>query len=109
MTALEEIINKYSCRSFNITNFHGGNEFDKYKLKDFLHPALLHIYGRLEHVGPIEQSARTVKEISRSTINGIPYKRITILMVRSLLEGIIVVLTTFPSKLAFQIPSVQLP
>ena len=38
MTALVEIINKNDCRNFNMTDFHGDNEFDKSTLKDFLEP-----------------------------------------------------------------------
>ena len=98
MTALEKVQNKYSTRSFNITDYHGDNEFDKSALKDFLLPALIHIYGRNEHVGPIERATRTIKERARSTCNGTPYKRITILMVRSLIEAIVEMLNAFPSK-----------
>ena len=79
ITALEKVQNKYTCRSFIITDYHGDNEFDKSSLKDFLEPALLHIYGKLEHVGTIERSTRTIKERSRSVCNGIPYKYITII------------------------------
>ena len=58
----------------------------------------MHIYGRGEHVPPIERSVRTIKERSRSTCSGLPFKRITILMVRSLIEAITEVLDAFPSK-----------
>ena len=98
ITALEKVINKYTCRSFNVTDYHGDNEFDKEQLKDFLQPALLHIYGRKEHVGTIERSVRTVKERFRSTCQGTPFKRMTILMVRSLVEGIVEILNAFPSE-----------
>ena len=50
LTALEKIINTYTCRSFRITNYHGDNEFDKEAIRDFLEPAILHIYGREVHV-----------------------------------------------------------
>ena len=76
MTALNTIINKYNGRSFEIIDFHGDNEFNKAALKYFLQPALVHIYGKAEHVGPIERSIRTIKERCRSTCNEIPYKRI---------------------------------
>ena len=39
-----------------------------------------------------------MKERSRSTCSGLPYRRITILMVRSLIEAITEVLNAFPSK-----------
>ena len=67
MTALEGVINKYNCRGFTITDFHGDNEFNKSTLKEFLEPGLTHIYGREEHVPPIERSVRTMKERSRSS------------------------------------------
>ena len=98
ITALAKVQHKYISRGFNITDYHGDNEFDKSALKEFLEPALLHIYGRNEHVGPIERSIRTIKERGRSVCNGIPYKRITILMVRSLIEGITDTINAFPSE-----------
>ena len=58
----------------------------------------MHIYVREEHVPPIERSVRTVKEHSRSTCSGLPFKYINILMVRSLIEAITEVLNDFPSK-----------
>ena len=36
MTALEGVTNKCNGRSFNISDFHGDNDFDKTVLKDFL-------------------------------------------------------------------------
>ena len=98
ITALETVINKYSCRSLNICDYHGDNEFDRSALKDFLQPAAVHIYGKGEHCGPIERSVRTVKDRFRSTCSNVPYRRFTILMVRSLVEAIIEVLNAFPSK-----------
>ena len=98
MTALERVVNKYNGQSFNISDFHSNNEFDKAVLKDFLEPALVHIHGRAKHVPPIERSVRTVKERSRSTCDGIPFSRITILMVRSLIEDVLDILNAFPSK-----------
>ena len=58
----------------------------------------MHIYGRGDHVPHIERSVRTINERSRSTCSGLPFKRITILMVRSLIEAINEVLDAFPSK-----------
>ena len=59
---------------------------------------LLHIYGREEHVGFIERSVQTIKERFRSTCSAMPFLRITILMVRSLVEGITNALNAFPFK-----------
>ena len=95
---MESIINKYHSRSFKLTDFHGDSEFDKQKLKDFLEPGILHTYAREEHVGIIERSVRSIKERCRSTVHGVPYKRMTILMVRSLVEGVVGMMNAFPSK-----------
>ena len=35
MTALETVMNKYTCRSFKVTDYHADNEFDKQTLKNF--------------------------------------------------------------------------
>ena len=98
MTALDKVKNKYESRNFQITDCHADNEFDKSAMRDFLEPALLHIYARNEHVGIIERPTRTIKERTRSVCHNIPYRRITILMVRSLIEGIVDVMNAFPSE-----------
>jgi hypothetical protein len=54
IATLKKIIHKYTSRSFNITDYHGDPEFDKSELRNFLEPALLHIYTKNEHVGDIE-------------------------------------------------------
>ena len=97
MTTLNTIIDKYNRISFEIVDFHGDNIFDEAALKDFLQPILVHIYGKADHVGPIERSVCTVKESCRSTCNGIPHKRITTIMVRSLIAGIIDMINVFLS------------
>ena len=89
---------KYDARNFSISDYHADNEFDKAEIKDFLTPANMNIYARLEHVGDIERSTRTIKERCRATCHSIPYKRFTKLMVRSLIEGIVHIINSFPSK-----------
>ena len=54
MRGLDIVRNEYRCQSFEITDTHVDNEFDKESLKVFLYPAILHIYGRDEHMGIIE-------------------------------------------------------
>ena len=80
-TALAKVRNRYNSRGFTICDYYGDNEYDKSALREFIEPAILHVYGREEHVGPIERSIRTVKERYSSTCHEIPYKRITKLMV----------------------------
>ena len=74
------------------------SEFDKEKLKDLPEPGILYTYAREEHVGIIERSVRSIKERCRSTVHGMPYKRMTILMVKSLVEGVVGMMNAFPSK-----------
>ena len=59
----------------------------------------LECYAREEHVGVIERSTRQVKERSRSTCQGLPYKRYPELMVKELQAGIINGLNMFPKKM----------
>ena len=89
--------NTYKQRGFNITDVHGDNEFDIQALHDALRPATLHIYGRDEHVGPIERAVRTVKDRCRSVCSGLPYHTYTLLMVNSLVEYVLFWLNAFPT------------
>ena len=74
LKGLKSVINVYTKRGFNITDIHGDNEFDIEELKDRLHPANLHIYGKVEHVGTIERSIRTVKQRCRAQCHALPYR-----------------------------------
>ena len=98
IAGLKLIQKKYRTRGFSISEYHGDNEFDKSEIKDFLTPALVNIYARHEHVGEIERSTRTIKERCRATCRSIPFKRFTKLMLRSLIEGVVFMLNSFPSK-----------
>ena len=98
ITGLKVVKKKYDARNFCISEYHADNEFDKAEIKDFLTPAIMNIYARLEHVGDIERSTRTIKERCRATCHSIPYKRFNKLMVRSLIEGIVHIINSFTSK-----------
>ena len=58
----------------------------------------MHIYVRCEHVGKIETYVRTVKDKCRFTYQEIQYKRMTKLMVRSLVEDVVNIRHAFSSK-----------
>ena len=47
---------------------------------------------------PIERSTGTIKERARLTCNNVLYRRFMILMIRTLIEAIVYVLNSFPSK-----------
>ena len=98
IASLEIIQTRYSGRLFNITDYHADNEFDKAAIKYFLVPKILHVYGRNEHVGPIERSVRTIKESLRSTCHSLPFKRFTRLMTKNIVEVLVEILNSFPKK-----------
>ena len=66
-------------------------------------PAILHSHAREHHVGLIERSVWDIKERCRSTANGTTYRRMTILMSRPLVKGVVEMLNAFPSKQAISI------
>jgi len=94
---LETVRAKYEARGFKIVAVHGDNEFDIEAVKTFLLPAIVHIYGKDEHVGVIERSVRTVKENCRTMTHNTPYKRVPKLMVMGLVENSMLCLNAFPS------------
>ena len=51
----------YKTRGFTATAIYGDDEFDIKAINEFLPLALLHIYGKNEHVALIERSTRTRK------------------------------------------------
>ena len=78
---------KYKDRSFTITDYHGGNNFEH--LRDFLAPAHLNTCAANEHIGDIEISIRTIKDQVRCGCHSIPYKKFTKLMTRYMVQVMI--------------------
>jgi hypothetical protein len=90
------VMSQYTQRGFKIVAFNGDNKFET--LREHLRPTPLHIVGRGEHVGPIERSVRTIKERVRCSCQSLPYKKITTLMTRSIVESSVTWLNAFPAK-----------
>ena len=95
--AIEKIRHTYEARGFEVVGVHGDNEFDMESLKDFLLPAILHIYGKNEHVGVAERAVRTIKERCRTMTHAVPYAKIPKLMVIALVKCAVLWLNAFPS------------
>jgi hypothetical protein len=95
---LESIKQTYEARGFDIVGVHGDNEFDIKSVKNYLLPAMLHIYGKDEHVGIIERSVRTIKERCRTMTHSMPYKKIPKIMVVAMVECATLWLNAFPSS-----------
>ena len=87
---------EYKYRGFNITDFHGNNEFEH--LRDFFAPAHLHTCSANDQIVDIKRSIRKIKEQVRCGGYSIPYKKITKLMTRSLVQDMITCLNIFSSK-----------
>ena len=96
--ALDEVINKYSARSFNLTAIHGDNEFNVKELKPHFVPARIHIYGEEEHVGPIERAIRAIKERTRCNCHAMPYHYYPKIMIIGMIENVMKWLNAFLSK-----------
>ena len=95
---IKRVINTYENRGFSITDLHADNEFDINILKQEIDLISTHFYGRIEHVGTIERSIRTVKERTRAICHSLPYRRYTKLMVNSMVKNVIFWMNSFPSR-----------
>ena len=71
------------ARGLKVTNVHAENEFEC--THEALVPVHLNVTTVNEHVGEVERSIHTIKEMSRSTIQGLPYKWYPRLLVTSLI------------------------
>jgi hypothetical protein len=96
--ALDNVIDMYEARGFNITTLHGDNEFNVHALRQHLLPILTQIYGKNEHVHIIERSNRVVKERARCMCHSVPFKYYTKLMIQGLIASVTKWLNAFPSK-----------
>ena len=62
INTIERDIIKHEQRGFEITYIHGYNEFNIQSLRDFLQPMNLQIYAKMEDVGFIKNTIKTIKE-----------------------------------------------
>ena len=92
------ILDKYYSPGFNVTIIHGDNEFNIEKLKEYLLPVLVEIYGKDEHVDIIERVIRVMKYICKCITHSIPYIYYTKLMVQSLIVCVVKWINALPSK-----------
>jgi hypothetical protein len=95
---LDRVKQTYEARGFEISAVHGDNEFDIKSVRTFLLPAILHIYGKDEHVGIVERSIRTIKERCRTMTHSMPYKKIPKIMVMAMVDCATLWLNAFPSS-----------
>jgi hypothetical protein len=77
-------IAEYTHRGFAVQAIHADSEFACLELD--LHPIALHTVTANGHVPEVERSIRTIKENLRSTVHGMPFRRIPKLMVQHLVS-----------------------
>ena len=96
ISVLKQVNTKYKDRGFTITDYHDDNEFEH--LWYFLSPAHLHACAGNEHIEDIKRSIHTIKERVRCGCHSIPYKKLTTLITKPLLQDMITCFKMFPSK-----------
>lgn len=75
-------INMYDTRGFTVKSFHADGE---YKPISPSFPAVsFNICAADDHVPEAERGVRTIKEIMRATVHGLPYKRLPMTMLKGL-------------------------
>ena len=77
----------YKARGFVIDTVHADEEFQSLKtpLLDKFN-ILMNIATTNEHVPEIERMIRVIKERIRSTVHGVPFKRLPIMMKRDIVK-----------------------
>ena len=72
VNAVNKAVKVYTDRGFTVTDIHADLEFDC--IRDDVAPIHLEIVPKDEHVHEVERSIRTIKEGTRTMVNGLPYK-----------------------------------
>ena len=90
------ILHLYATRGFIISRIEGDREFSCI-VNDVL-PTALNVADADDHVHEVERSIRTIKERVRCTVQGLPYRRLPRVLIRSIVEGAHKSLNQFPVK-----------
>ena len=96
MNAVNKAVKVYTDRGFTVTDIHADLEFDC--IRDDVAPIHLEIVPKDEHVHEVERSIRTIKEGTRTMVNGLPYKQYTRTMVQELLRTVTRNLNQLPAR-----------
>jgi hypothetical protein len=92
----QAVINMYKARGFNISRVEADREF--FCITNDILPTTLNVADADDHVHEVERSIRTVKERTRCTVQGLPFKRIPKAMMRAAIEGAHKALNQFPAN-----------
>ena len=107
LRTIKKEITAYAQRGFDIRDVHGDQEFECIRtellslhLQDgfrFLqHGIALETCTMNDHIGEVERSIRTIKEVVRATAHGMPYRRLPRQLIRGLVEYATRTLNDFP-------------
>ena len=86
----------YKSRGFNFSDLHADMEFEC--IRNDVLPSRLNVTAANDHVGEVERSIRTMKERARTTIHGLPFKRLPKAMIQALVYHAAKGLNQFPAK-----------
>jgi hypothetical protein len=92
---LDYAVKLYASRGFEVTDIHADGELEC--IWNNLLPINLNTVESYSHVGEIERSIQTIKERNRSTVHGLPYKRIPCIMVKSIVKHSVTCLNQLPA------------
>jgi len=93
---IKPVMAMHKSRGFNIFDLHANMEFEC--IRNDVLPSRLNVTAADDHVGEVEQSIRTMKERARTTIHGLPFKRLPKVMIQALVYHAAKGLNQFPAK-----------
>jgi hypothetical protein len=93
---IKPVLAMNKSRGFNISDLHADMEFES--IRNNVLPSRLNVTAGNNHVGEVERSIRTMKERARTTIHGLPFKRLPKLMIQALVFHAAKGLNQFPPK-----------
>ena len=86
----------YETRGFTISRIERDHEFGC--ITAALLPLTLNVAAADDHVPEVERSIRTIKERTRCTVQGLPFRKMPREMMRAAIEGAHKDLNQFPAK-----------
>ncbi|KAI2502776.1 Reverse transcriptase (RNA-dependent DNA polymerase) [Fragilaria crotonensis] len=92
---IQAILRLYADRGFRVRTLHVDHEFAC--VRNDISPVHLDVVAPDSHVGEIERSVCTVKERLRSTVHGLPFKRLPKLMIVHMVADAVRCLNMFPA------------
>jgi hypothetical protein len=92
---VDNIFRMYCSRGFVITDLHADMEFEC--IRQHVHSVNLNVAAAGAHVGEVERSIRTIKERNRTTVHGLPFKRLPRLLVQEIIKHSTTCLNQLPA------------